>query len=465
MAHLDTASTQIILHLGIGAFHRAHLAWYLNRLIDSGETGWSLASGNIRPDMHQLLSDLAEQDGQYTLETVTPAGVFSYERIRSISQILPWSPDLDALVALGRRPETRIISFTVTEAGYYLDQHQQLDLSFPDLHSDLKDGTQLTIYGAICSILRARHFDDAGAVTLMCCDNIRSNGDHFRAGLIHFLELRGETDLLAWVKANTSCPNAMVDRITPRPPAEVQQRVKAATSIADACAVMAEDFCQWVIEDHFCNGRPPWEKVGVEMVASVLPYEEAKIRILNASHSCIAWAGALCGLQYIHEGVANAAIRQMASDYVTQDVIPCLSPSPVELARYRDTVLDRFSNPYIKDTIERVAADGFAKIPGFIAPTIAERLAQQQSFACTAVLPALFLIFLQQRAAGNIPFAYQDQAMDEAAVDDMLGATDAVHAFCRSHVLWGALADNPTLEAGIRHAYHALQDLSLTHND
>lgn len=445
------------MHLGIGAFHRAHLAWYLNRLIDSGETGWSLASGNIRPDMHQLLSDLAEQDGQYTLETVTPAGVFSYERIRSISRILPWSPDLDALVATGRRPETRIISFTVTEAGYYLDPHQQLDLSFPDLHSDLKDGTQLTIYGAICSILRARHFDDAGAVTLMCCDNIRSNGDHFRAGLIHFLELRGETGLLAWVRDNTSCPNAMVDRITPRPPAETKQRVKDATGVDDACAVMAEDFCQWVIEDCFCNGHPAWEKVGVEMVASVLPYEEAKIRILNASHSCIAWAGALHGLEYIHEGVADAAIRQMASDYVTQDVIGCLSPSPVDLARYRDTVLERFGNPYIKDTIARVAADGFAKIPGFIAPTIAGRLARQQSFACSAVLPALFLIFLQQRAAGKIRFAYQDQAMDEAAVRAMLGAADAVHAFCSSPVLWGALAGNPMLEAGIRDAYLSLQ--------
>jgi D-arabinitol 4-dehydrogenase len=150
----------------------------------------------------------------------------------------------------------------------------------------------------------------------------------------------------------------------------------------------------------------------------------------------------------------------MASDYVTQDVIPCLSPSPVDLARYRDTVLERFSNPYLKDTIERVAADGFAKIPGFIAPTIAERLAQQQSFACTAVLPALFLIFLQHCAAGKIPFAYQDQAMDEAMVRDMLGATDVVHAFCGSHVLWGALAGNPTLEAGIRRAYLTLQDSS-----
>jgi D-arabinitol 4-dehydrogenase len=457
MSHTNPIATKRILHLGVGAFHRAHQAWYLNRLIDSGDTRWALAAGNIRPDMAQLLHDLRTQDGQYTLETVTPAGVFSYELIRSITDILPWSPDLEAVVAFGRRPDTRIISFTVTEAGYYLNQHQQLDLSYADLRSDLEQGSHLTIYGAICSILRARRDDDAGPVTLLCCDNIRSNGEHFRIGLLDFLARRGEIDLLAWVQDNTTCPNGMVDRITPRPPAEAKERVQAATGITDACAVMAEDFSQWVIEDHFCNGRPPWEKVGVALVSSVLPYEEAKIRILNASHSCIAWAGAMRGFNTIHEALADPAIRQMARAYVTEDVIPCLSPSPVDLARYRDTVLDRFSNPHIKDSIERVAADGFAKIPGFIAPTIAERLAQQQPFARTAVLPALFLIFLQQRAAGEIPFAYKDQAMDEAAVDAILGAPDVIHAFCGIPVLWGALAGNPTLEAGIRDAYLALQ--------
>jgi D-arabinitol 4-dehydrogenase len=330
-------------------------------------------------------------------------------------------------------------------------------LSYADLRADLEQGTQLTIYGAICSILRARHDDDAGPVTLLCCDNIRSNGDHFRIGLCNFLTRRGEIDLLAWVQANTTYPNGMVDRITPRPPAEAKDRVQAALDITDECVVMAEDFCQWVVEDHFCNGRPPWEKVGVEMVPSVLPYEEAKIRILNASHSCIAWAGALLGFDFIHEAVADPVIRQMATDYVTEDVIPCLLPSPVDLARYRDTVLERFSNPHIKDTIERVAADGFAKIPGFIAPTIADRLANQQPFACTAMLPALFLIFLQYRAAGNIPFTYKDQAMDEAAVDDILGVSDVVHAFCGNPILWGALAGNQTLEAGIRQAYLSLQ--------
>ncbi|MGS0740798.1 D-arabinitol 4-dehydrogenase [Glaciimonas sp. GG7] len=457
MSHTNPATTKRILHLGLGAFHRAHQAMYLNRIIDSGDTKWTLAAGNIRPDMPQLLSDLSAQGGQYTLETVTPAGVFSYERIRAISEILPWTPALDAVIATGRHPDTRIISFTVTEAGYYLNEHQQLDDTFTDLHSDLKQGTPLTIYGAIGNILRARMADDAGPVTLLCCDNIRSNGDHFRTGLIDFLERRGDAGLLLWVKENTTCPNGMVDRITPKPPAEVRGRVLAATGIDDPCAIMGEDFCQWVLEDHFCNGRPAWEKVGVEMTSSVLPYEEAKIRILNATHSCISWAGAIKGYHTIDEALADKAIEKMSRAYVTDDVIPCLSPSIVDLAQYRDTVLDRFSNPYIKDTIERVAADGFAKIPGFIAPTIAERLAVQQPFDSTAVLPALFLHFLEHRAAGKIAFIYRDQAMDVAVVQGILSAVDSVQAFCACAILWGALAGNPTLEATIRRVYLSLK--------
>jgi D-arabinitol 4-dehydrogenase len=451
----NTQSTFTWLHLGLGAFHRAHQAWYLNRLIESGDARWTLVGANIRNDMPALLADLQRQNGEYTLETVTPAGEFTYERIRSISKVLPWAADLAPIIDEGRRADTRIISFTVTESGYYQNQHHELDLSYADLRSDVETGSRLTIYGAIAAILAARREDNAGPVTLMCCDNIRSNGEHFLTGLLDFLKRRGDTDLIAWVQENTSCPNAMVDRITPRPPAEARPRTLAATGVDDACVVMGESFCQWVIEDHFCNGRPDWEKVGVQMVESVLPYEEAKIRILNATHSCIAWAGALRGYQFIHEGVDDASIRAMAFDYVTEDVIACLTPSPVDLPLYRDTVLDRFSNPYIRDTIERVAADGFAKIPGFMTPTIVERLEHGQSFAGVAKLPALFLLFLQARAAGRIGFDYKDQAMDEAVVKAILAAPPAhlVHYFCANALLWGGLASSSALEAGIANAY------------
>ena len=193
----------------------------------------------------------------------------------------------------------------------------------------------------------------------------------------------------------------------------MRERVKAATGVDDACPVMGEAFIQWVIEDHFIAGRPAWEKVGAELVDSVMPYEEAKIRILNATHSCIAWAGTLVGLNYIHEGTLDADINKFAYEYVTEDVIPCLTPSPLDLERYRDVVLERFSNPYIQDTNQRVAADGFSKLPGFIAPTLSECFERGVTPAATAMLPALFFRFLDRWNAGKLPYAYQDGVMDE----------------------------------------------------
>jgi D-arabinitol 4-dehydrogenase len=248
----------------------------------------------------------------------------------------------------------------------------------------------------------------------------------------------------------------MVDRITPRPPPELRERVRAATGWDDAVPVTGESFIQWVIEDDFIAGRPAWEQVGVQMVDSVAPYEEAKIRILNASHSCIAWAGTLAGLQFIHEGTLTPAIRKMAFDYVTDDVIPCLSPpdapSPIDLPAYRDVVLERFGNPAIRDTNQRVAMDGFSKIPGFIAPTVRERLAQGATIDSVAMLPALFLAFLQRWHAGSLPYAYQDQGMDEAAAHAICDAADPVAAFCADVSLWGAIAGDARLVDAVRRA-------------
>ena len=190
------------------------------------------------------------------------------------------------------------------------------------------------------------------------------------------------------------------------------------------------------------------------MVGSVQAYEEAKIRLLNATHSCIAWAGTLLGYTYIHEGTHDARIRKMAFDYVTDDVIPVLNtpehPSPIDLAAYRDVVLDRFGNPAIADTNQRVAMDGFSKIPGFIAPTFRERLARGESIASVSMLPALFLAYLQRWHAGKIPYTYQDQAMDPASAHAMCQAPDPVAAFTADNVLWGDLASDARLLAALR---------------
>ncbi|MDN8614041.1 D-arabinitol 4-dehydrogenase [Variovorax ginsengisoli] len=449
-----------MLHLGLGSFHRAHQAAYMQALIDAGDTRWSISGANLRPDMADVESALRAQGGRYTLETVSPAGAYLYHRIEAIREVLPYEPSLATVIARGADPRTRIVSFTVTEAGYYLDPHDRLDVAAPDLACDLDRAREglagSTIYGAVCAILRARRATDGGPVTLLNCDNLRHNGDRFQRGLSAFIEAAGETDLLAWAHAHTSTPNAMVDRITPRPPPELRQRVRAATGWDDAAPVTGESFIQWVIEDRFIHGRPAWEKVGVQLVDSVSPYEEAKIRILNASHSCIAWAGTLAGLNYIHEGTQDATIRRMAFDYVTDDVIPCLDrpgqPSPVDLPAYRDVVLERFGNPAIRDTNQRVAMDGFSKIPGFIAPTVRERLSRGEPIASVALLPALFLAFLQRWHQGTLPYAYQDQGMDEALAHAICAAADPVAALGADRGLWGDAAGDARLVDALRAA-------------
>jgi len=448
--------SNVIVHIGIGSFHRAHQAWYLHTLNELGETDWSLAASTIRNDMVPLLECLARQNGAYTLETVTPEGVRAYETIRSIRRIVPWDPELTALVDAGAEPTTRIVSFTVTEGGYYLDEHHHLDAANADIAADLS-GARRTIYGAVGAILKARLERAAGPITLLNCDNLRSNGERFRTGLLEFLERRGEREVLDYVREATTCPNSMVDRITPRPSADVALRVREATGVDDACPVMAESFIQWVIEDDFCAGRPNWEHVGAAMVSSVLPYEEAKIRILNASHSCIAWAGTLIGLTYIHEGTHDAQIRQMAYDYITADVIPCLSPSPLDLFAYRDVVLERFGNPYVLDTNQRVTADGFSKIPGFIVPTLAELIARGAPLAATALLPALYYVFLMSWHRGELLYAYQDGVMDPATAHAMLDSPDPVGAFCAERQLWGVLTGNRELETALRGAIERAQ--------
>lgn len=451
------------LHIGLGSFHRAHQAVYQHRLHELGDHRWQIAAGNIRPDMQSTIDALVAQNGTYTLETVTPSGQYEYELIKSIHSIINWDEELNGLVAVATDPSTRIISFTVTEAGYYLDEHGNIDTSHPDIKNDLAGSPCCTLYGAMSKLLSERKNKLAGPVTLLNCDNLRHNGDCFSSGLLQYIEESGDTELKQWVSTNTSAPNSMVDRITPRPAPELNDRVRAATGRDDPAAIMSESFIQWVIEDNFIAGRPAWEDVSVEMVNDVMPFEEAKIRILNATHSCVAWAGTLRGYSFIHEGVNDPEVRQLAYDYVTNDVIPCLdsesSTSPLDLAKYRDVILERFSNPYIKDTNQRVAMDGFSKIPGFILPTIMEGLTAGRSIKSVTMLPALFLEFLQREQRGKIPYTYEDQVTGLAAAKRIFASNNPLKMFTSEPMLFGKLAGDKRLYNAIGESSARVQQL------
>ncbi|MGF1683725.1 D-arabinitol 4-dehydrogenase [Photobacterium minamisatsumaniensis] len=443
------------LHIGLGSFHRAHQAWYLHKLIESGNKTWSIAAGNIRNDAEDVASAIAAQGGKYVLETISPKGECKYEQITSISKILPWQADLQPLIEEGAQSTTKVIAFTVTEGGYFLDTSYKLDVDNTAIVADLAGDNQ-TIYGTITKILAQRMASDSGSVTLLNCDNVRHNGERFHNGLVEFITLIGKPELLTWVQSNVECPNTMVDRITPRPAADLPDRIKEKTGIDDQAPVMGETFIQWVVEDNFIDVRPDLEAVGVELVESVIPYEEAKIRILNSSHSCIAWAGTLVGQQFIHESTLTDYIYEIAHNYVTQDVIPCLGNDGINLETYRDVVLERFTNPYIEDTNQRVAADGFSKIPAMITPTMIECYQRGVAPNATAMLPALFFVFMEQWHKDSLPYKYQDGILKEQAVHDMFNHKDPIHVYATDKALFGELADKPEFEQLLREKISAV---------
>lgn len=447
------------LHIGLGGFHRGHQAWYLNELIKQGDDSWTIAAGNIRNDSEHAIEALLKQKGEYVLETVSPSNERHYEVIKSISRPIAWKEGLAPLIAVGAEDNTKVIAFTVTESGYYLDSNYRLVQDDPALKADLNGGLN-TIYGVITRILRERMKSANGDVTLLCCDNVRHNGERFHDGLVEFLTLTGQKDIVEWMKDHVTTPNTMVDRIVPRPAADLPARIKEKTGIDDATPVMGETFIQWVIENNFKSDiRPALEKVGVELVDSVIPYEEAKIRILNVPHAAIAWGGTLLGELYIHDSVRIDKVHKIVYDYVTEDVIPSLSAKVIDFAKYRDVVLERFTNPYIKDTNQRVSADGFSKIPAQIQPTLVERIRAGVRPVATAKLPALFFLFMERWHQGKLPFDYYDGIMESAVVHAMYESADPVSVFAQNKALFGELASNPDFEVLLREQIEEVRQL------
>jgi D-arabinitol 4-dehydrogenase len=453
--------TSTVLHLGLGAFHRAHQLAYMQDLHDTGDTRWAYVSGNIRPDALDPALILRSQQCAYTLETVSPAGERAWRRITALRDALPWTPDLRELLAVGAAASTRIVSFTVTEAGYQLDSEGRLDTAAGEVQKAVADAQAGRAGGSIYSVLaailrlRMRLHRDAAPLTLLCCDNLRHNGRRVQRAFADFLALAGDDDLAAWTAANTSFPNTMVDRITPVATSALQERVRAATGRQDLAAVGAESYIQWVLEDDFRNGRPAWENVGAQLVRAVEPYEEAKIRVLNASHSAIAWAGSLAGYRFIDEALRDTRIRALAHAWITDAVFDCLRPSPIDLEAYRDSILERFASVSNRDTVERVLADSFSKLPGFVVPTILERIRRSLPLDSAAVLPALFLQVLLRWHAGRLDVRYRDQAYDAAVAGPICSAGDPVAVFCDQPLLWGELAGDARLEQAVRAATDA----------
>jgi mannitol-1-phosphate/altronate dehydrogenase len=388
-----------IAHLSVGNFHRAHQAAYVDRCLGlPGHEGWGICGVGIvdSPAERAKAEALARQDGLYTLTIFPPRQEPSSAVVGSLIDYL-FAPS-DPAVALARLadPAVKIVSMTITEGGYNMDESTgAFRLDAPAIAHDLAHPeTPSTAFGLIVGALARRRARDAGPFTVLSCDNLRHNGAVAQRAVLAFAEAR-EPALARWIEDQVTFPSCMVDRITPAVSTADVARLNELTGVDDEAPVFAEDFIQWVVEDRFCAGRPDLESAGVQFTADVAPYEQVKLRMLNAAHVTLAYPGQLGGYRFVHEAMADARILRHLRAFLDQDVIPLLEAPPgMPLDRYRDIVLERFANPAINDQLARLSSDSASKIPVFLGDTLRAGLEEGRDHRRLAYTLAAFARYL-----------------------------------------------------------------------
>ncbi|MDO5620263.1 MAG: mannitol dehydrogenase family protein [Paracoccus sp. (in: a-proteobacteria)] len=370
------ALTGGIVHFGLGNFHRAHQAVYLDRLMNTGKGhDFAIIGAGVMPGDARMRDALAGQDYLYTVVEQS-ADASDPRVIGAMVDHLP-AADSAAIVAKLADPAIRIASLTITEGGYFIDAATgHFDPTHPAIAADgASPDAPKTVFGMLVAGLAARRTAGTPPFTVMCCDNIPHNGLVTREAVVETARL-SDPDLAEWIAANVAFPNGMVDRITPAT-GDRERALIRDMGIDDAAPVFAEDFIQWVLEDNFPAGRPALEEVGVEFVTDVTPWELMKIRILNGGHAIIAYPSGLMDIHFVHEGMENDLVRAFLDKVETEEVIPVVPPVPnTDLTAYFEKVKERCANPKIGDTIRRLCLDGSNRQPKFIIPTIADRLAK-----------------------------------------------------------------------------------------
>ena len=388
LSHLDRLPPDIVrpaydrqalnagmVHIGLGNFHRAHQAWYLHQLMQRGlAQDWAIIGAGVRRYDVAMREKLKAQDCLTTLVELDPKGT-KIEVIGSMIDYLPIEADNSALISKMADPSIRIVSLTVTEGGYYLDPNSgAFDTNHPEIVHDVEHpDTPCTAFGAMVAALKRRRAAGHSPLTAMSCDNLQGNGEMLRDCVVGLARLT-DPDLAAWIDTEGAFPNSMVDCIVPATGPDLIAQVED-LGFSDAAPVSHENFRQWVIEDHFCAGRPAWEAVGATLTNDVLSYEAMKLRILNGGHQLLANVGEILGVETIAGCMADADIAGFHRKVQQDEILPQVAPVPeITPSAYLEMVEARFANPAIHDTTRRVAFDGSSRHAGFLLPTLRDRL-------------------------------------------------------------------------------------------
>jgi mannitol 2-dehydrogenase len=433
-----------IVHLGVGGFHRAHQAMYLDRLMEAGKAlDWGICGVGVLPQDARMRDALAAQDGLYTLVVKGPDGSLEPRVIGSVTEYLLAPDDPEAVVERMCDPAVRIVSLTVTEGGYSLDPVTgDFDASTPAVQRDLVAGAvPETSFGLVTEALARRRARGVVPFTVMSCDNLQGNGDLARRAFTSFARLR-DAELGAWMEAEVAFPNAMVDRITPQTTPEDVALVAERFGISDAWPVVCEPFTQWVLEDRFPAGRPPLEDVGVQLVDDVEPYELMKLRLLNASHQALCYFAHLAGYQLVHEACQDPLWGAFLRDYMDREATPTLAPVPgVDLEDYKATLLERFANASVRDTVARLCASSSDRIPKWLLPVVRAQLASGGEVHRSAAVVASWARYAEGSDEQGQPITVDDR-LAERLTARAQGQREDPLAFLRDRTLFGDLVDD-----------------------
>jgi fructuronate reductase len=397
-----------IVHLGIGNFHRAHEAVYTEEAMLTAGGDWGICGVTLQGDVTKR-DALMAQDGLYSVVERGPDGV-RVTVIRALKEVLAMPHDRARLFALLADENVRIVSLTVTEKGYCRDTKTgDVDLRHGGIAHDLANPAEpSTVPGILTAALRQRRDAGTPPFTVLSCDNLSHNGAALKQAVVSFARAVDGT-LAGWIETHVAFPSTMVDRIVPSTTDADREAALDALRMKDAAPVPCEPFRQWVIEDRFPTGRPAWEKVGAQLVDDVMPFELAKLRMLNGTHSTLAYLSMLAGFATIDEAIAHAPLKRLIHAMMTHEIAPTLDvPPSFDVLAYRDALLARYANAALKHRTAQIAMDGSQKIPPRLLATIEARLNAGQSIERLALAVAAWLVFLRGRADDGTRYDISD---------------------------------------------------------
>ncbi|SOB99071.1 mannitol 2-dehydrogenase [Rhodobacter sp. JA431] len=445
-----------IVHIGLGNFHRAHQAVYLDDLFALGEGhDWAILGAGVRAPDAAMRDTLLAQDCLSSVIELAP-GAHSARVIGAMIGFIEVQAGNAALIEAMRQPNIRIVSLTVTEGGYYIDPKTgTFSPEHPDIRADAENpAAPNTAFGAIIAALKARRAAGVAPFTVMCCDNVPHNGHVTRDAVVGLCRL-SDPELADWIAATVAFPNSMVDRITPATGAR-EIAMAAEMGLNDKAPVTCEPFRQWVVEDNFPAGRPALEKVGVTFTPHVDKFETMKIRILNGGHAIIAYPGGLADIHFVHEAMEDDLIRAFLNRVLSAEVLPIVPPVPgQDLGDYKALIVERFSNPEVADTVRRLCLDGSNRQPKFIIPSIADRVAAGAPAEGLILLSALWCRYCFGTSESGAVIAPNDPNWDRL-VTVSHEAKERPAAWLEMEDIYGALGSNPAVVESFTKALNSI---------